>query len=163
MSRAHARTRASPQREAILRIIKKNPGITVSELAGHFDLGWSALYHHLDKLRAESELRTRRIGSRRLLYPATGKSLPKKRVVLGKTARIVASAIAKKPGCSMQDLLRGLDMTPRMLYYHVDNLIAGHLVTSSSPTRYRNLRPTARLHEGLGLAAKAEKGARRRV
>lgn len=148
------------RQKAILKVIERNPGITVTELALRFDLGWGSFYYHLERLRERKLIKGRRVGRR--LYLQLAEAQAPRRIVLGKTARIIAVAIVQSPGCSMADLLATLPLTPRTLYYHVDRLREAKLITAGSKTRYTNLRPTAKLFEGLGLVApRARRGPRK--
>jgi len=160
MARASGRQSASPPRSEIYHAIKANPGITVTELAEQVQLGWGSVYHHLKKLRAAGQLRSRRVGKRRLLYVSDAKSIPKRPLALGATAKAVASCIVRNPGGSIKDVMDELGLSPRMTYYHVEKLVEARLVTAGSRTRYVDLKPTARLFQTLGLSQGKRRKAR---
>lgn len=144
---------SSPQQELILRLARGHPGISLSELAEQLSFGWGSLYYHIRKLRADRRLQVRSDGKRRRVYATDARTaLPRQRLFyMSETARTIALAIIRSPGCSMRDLQASLDLTPRVIYYHVDKFVQQKLVTSDSATRYRGLRPSDRLFQALDI------------
>lgn len=153
-----------PLRKRIYKAIEKAPGLPLSHLLTRLDVGWSTLYRELEVLEDAGLIRSRKRGRHCLVFPSEDESataIPLNQTILlqGKTAREIATRIAKKPGQDMETLAEHLDLSPRVVYYHLRRLVEGKLIKSSSNTRYRELSPTPTLHELLKAFAKRDAGA----
>lgn len=152
-----------PLRRRIMKAIETAPGLPLSHLLTRLDVGWSTLYRELDQLEKAGLIKSRKRGRHCLVFPAVGENAPVKvpltQAILlqGKTAREIASRIAKKPGQDMETLAEHLDLSPRVVYYHLRRLVEGKLIKSSSTTRYRDLTPTPVLQDLLKGFAKRDK------
>ncbi|MEA3200255.1 MAG: hypothetical protein QOE90_1683 [Thermoplasmata archaeon] len=143
----------SPQRKNILRIVQASPGLPVGVLLDQTQLGWGTLYFHLAKMVKAGSIEVARVGRRRLVYPA-GSPQARERaqgdaLIHGKTARAVAEVILAEPGISIQGISIVLGQSHRVVYYHVRRLMEAGLVTSSSPTRHRDLCASPKLRAAL--------------
>lgn len=150
-----------PLRKRIYKAIEKSPGLPLSHLLERLDVGWSTLYRELQVLEDAGLIRSRKRGRHCLVFPAddeVASNIPLTQTILlqGKTAREIASRIAKKPGQDMETLAEHLDLSPRVVYYHLRRLVEGKLVKSSSTTRYRDLSPTPTLNELLKAFVKRD-------
>lgn len=161
---ARKRALQDPLRKRIYKAIEKAPGLPLSHLLTRLDVGWSTLYRELEVLEEAGLVRSRKKGRHCLVFPyedevATSVPLSQTILLQGKTAREIAIRIAKKPGQDMEALAEHLDLSPRVVYYHLRRLVEGKLIKSSSTTRYRNLSPTPVLQELLKAFARRENGA----
>ncbi|HVL48953.1 MAG TPA: helix-turn-helix domain-containing protein [Candidatus Thermoplasmatota archaeon] len=154
----------SAQRQMLLRIIQRKPGLMMSELHDLFPYSWGALYHHLKVLTEAGLVEVGKDGNRREVFPIVrGKRVPaqtekRERLprIYGKT-KIVAEYILTRPGCDMREILENLDVDRRLAYLHVERFVREGWVTSDSETRYRGLKPTPEFYRVLGLAIAARK------
>lgn len=152
-----------PLRRRIMKAVETAPGLPLSHLLTRLDVGWSTLYRELDQLEKAGLIKSRKRGRHCLVYPAVGDNAPVKvpltQAILlqGKTAREIANRISKKPGQDMESLAEALELSPRVVYYHLRRLVEGKLVKSSSTTRYRDLAPTPVLQDLLKSFAKRDK------
>lgn len=150
-----------PLRKRIYKAIEKAPGLPLSHLLTRLDVGWSTLYRELNALEDAGLIASKKRGRHCLVYPAgeevTGRGALSQTILLqGRTAREIAARIAKKPGQDMETLAEHLDLSPRVVYYHLRRLVEGKLIKSSSTTRYRDLAPTPALNELLKAFAKRD-------
>lgn len=139
---------SSPARRQILEIVAERPGISVSQLRREVGLGWGAFYHHLKKLRAQGLLRLRYVGPYRMAF------LPKTveegdasafATLQHETTRRIAYAVVSNPRCGIKDLVASTGESPRVVYYHVKQLLKAQLILSGSKTRHVDLRPSPQL------------------
>lgn len=138
----------SPVGQALLQEIRKHPGMSLSELRVRFDLGWGNLYHHINQLERRDVIRLELVGRRRLAYPAHDphRFKPAQDSLLrGRTARVVAEAVARTPGAGVLEISEATGVTPRAVYYHVRRLCQAGLVERASRGRYAGLRPSQSL------------------
>jgi DNA-binding transcriptional ArsR family regulator len=138
----------SPMRKRILDLVRQHPGILVSQLRRDSGLGWGAFYHHLARLREEGLLGIRRVGPRRLAFiPHVAEEMDAARLAaLGHpTARKVAHAVLRAPGTSIREVVQETGESPRVVYYHVRQLLKAGVIRSGSRTRHVDLRPADHL------------------
>lgn len=135
----------------ILQLVHEHPGLPVGEIQKRLQLSSGTVYYHLERLEAAGEIETRTAGRRRLVFPATTtpRDAQAQGILRGATSRHIAQHILQNPGVSTADLLAHTGETPRALYYHLKQLREARLITSTSPTRYRDLRPTEKLRAML--------------
>lgn len=134
------------KRRAILRAVRRQPGIGVTDLAARVGLGSGSFYAHLRALVAEGQVVVRRHGKFRLVFPAAGaprRAAPPAR--LGAKARAIAAFLAANPGLDMDAVLERLPVGRRTAYYHVARFVREGLFTTAEPGRYVALRPTAKV------------------
>ncbi|MEA3198838.1 MAG: hypothetical protein QOE90_266 [Thermoplasmata archaeon] len=142
----------SPVRREILRLVRTQPGIAVSELRSRLDAGWGSVHYHLTKLRMAGRIEVRSVGRVSLVYlPGAGQARHAKAVSLlrGPTARRIAEAVLASPGCSIPDLVVTTGESPRVVYYHVKRLAEVGVITSASRFRHVDLRPSRGLEKLL--------------
>ena len=145
--------------QRLLAAARSRPGLTLSEARDAIGASWGSLYRHLQRLEAAGRVRMQTVGRRRLLF-ATGEAEPadQSSVMEGAallrqpTARMVALSILMRPGRSVPEVAASLQLTPRVVYHHVQRLLSVGLIESSSQTRHRDLTPSARLAGALDVA-----------
>lgn len=69
----------------------------------------------------------------------------------GRTIRTVASYILTHPGCSIQEITRGVGESQRAVYYHVKQLTSAKLVRSPSAAGHYRLEGTDLLVQTLAI------------
>lgn len=136
-----------PERMRIVQRVLDRPGSSMSELSDALSMSWTQLHYHVTRLEHAGVVRTAKAGRRRLVFPAleADEAPDDRALVMERTARALAMLIAENPRCSVNDLVRLSEETPRVVYYHVKRLLESGLVTSSSTTRHRGLAATPRL------------------
>lgn len=140
---------ASPVSQRLLTTARTRPGITLSEAREILNMSWGSLYRHLVRLEQAGLVRLQTAGRRRLLFP-TGEvetvvqpSVMEAAASLRQpTSRMIATAIILRPGRSVPEIAHSLQLTPRVVYHHVQRLLQMGLIASSSQTRHRDLTPT---------------------
>lgn len=158
---AQKRALDDPLRKRIYKAIEKAPGLPLSHLLTRLDVGWSTLYRELGELENAGLVTSKKRGRHCLVFPSgqevAGRGALSQTILLqGRTAREIAHRISKKPGQDMESLAEALDLSPRVVYYHLRRLVEGKLIKSSSTTRYRDLAPTPALNELLKAFAKRD-------
>jgi DNA-binding MarR family transcriptional regulator len=158
----------SPVTQRLLAAARARPGLTLSELRESVSMSWGSLYRLLQRLEAEGLVRYQVVGRRKLLFvagepePLDQSAVMEAAAILRQpTARLVALSILMRPGRSVPEVAASLQLTPRVVYHHVQRLIAVGLILSSSQTRHRDLAPTHVLAGALDVAEnKAHVGVR---
>ena len=162
---------ASPMTQRLLAAARARPGLTLSELRESISTSWGSLYRSLQRLEALGMVRYQTVGRRKLLFVAGDPEPSDQAVVMEAaailrqpTARMVALSILMRPGRSVPDVAASLQLTPRVVYHHVQRLLAVGLIQSSSQTRHRDLAPSPKLSSALDVAEnKVRVGASRRT
>lgn len=151
---------ASPMCQRILALARARPGLTLSEARDSLATSWGSLYRHLARLERVGLIRMQTVGRRRLLFPSGAVEVSVKVGVMEAaaflrqpTARLVAVAIVLRPGRSVPEIAESLQLTPRVVYHHVQRLLAMGLIKSSSETRHRDLCANQLLNEALDTAS----------
>lgn len=150
---------AAPGTQRLLAAARARPGSTLSELREALTTSWGTLYRTLDRLEKAGVVRYQVVGRRKLLFVATeppagdaSRVMQAAAILRQPTARTVAVSILLAPGRSVPEVAAALQLTPRVVYHHVQRLLEAGLISSSSPTRHRDLTPTAMLAEALDVA-----------
>lgn len=149
----------SPVTQRLLAAARARPGLTLSELRESVNMSWGSLYRMLQRLESEGMVRYQVVGRRKLLFVA-GEPEPQGQSVMMEaaailrqpTARMVALSILMRPGRSVPEVAASLQLTPRVVYHHVQRLLAVGLIQSSSQTRHRDLGPAPVLAAALDVA-----------
>lgn len=157
---------ATPQRQAMLHLVRACPGLTVRALQARLSYQWSSFYLHLGRLveaglvKVEPDSRDARV---RRIYPVVeGVSRfpePPRPVVLKGLSLDVARLVSAQPGLGFAEVANLLETPARNVHYHLKRLVALGLVTSSSTTRYRDLQPTKALLDILATIPATPSGA----
>lgn len=133
----------------ILALVRKSPGLPVGEIVRRLALGSGTIHYHIERLVDQKSIRTVQAGRRRLVFPldhaGDARDAKALSLVRGRTSRLVAEAILKKPACSIVDIVRMTQESPRAVYYHVKLLKTAGLVLSASSKRYRSLKAAPHL------------------
>ncbi len=150
---------SSPANQRILDAIRTRPGLTLSEAREMVNMSWGSLYRHLVRLEAAGLVRFQTVGRRRILFlTESEETLAQSPVAEAAallrqpTARTVAVSILMRPGRSVPEVAASLQLTPRVVYHHVQRLLAVGLISSSSQTRHRDLTPSPMLARALDVA-----------
>ena len=149
---------ASPMTQRLLAAAKARPGLTLSELREDISTSWGSLYRLLQRLEGMGMVRYQTVGRRKLLF-LTGEPESSEQsnvmeaaaILRQPTARMVAVSVLMRPGRSVPEIAASLQLTPRVVYHHVQRLLAVGLIHSSSETRHRDLGPSSRLASALDL------------
>lgn len=139
----------SEPRRRLLRLVRKSPGIRVSDLQLDADMSAGSFYHHLRHLRRVGLLETRAEGAATRAYPA-GSEAPAEPGPLGSgTARDVARAVLKRPGCTSAEISARVGIAPRTARLHLQALRKAGLVERGTRGWTRHYAPTERLRAAL--------------
>lgn len=137
----------------LLSLVREDPGVRVGKLQARSGWGAFTFYLHLRDLKSRKRVKIKSSGRQRFVFPISkGAPIPhrvKAEFKASAASRRVARFIQEHPGVRIDDIVRGLAVSPRAAYHHVQNLVAQGLITSASPTRYESLRGTGKLHEFL--------------
>lgn len=142
----------TPERERLVAIIRERPWITVSDLMTASGLGWGTIDYHLGILTSASIVRRIRKGRRCFLVLSSAQLADDSAMhsaLKPKTGREIALAILETPGATIDELVKRLDMSPRVVYYHVSRLVQAGLVLKESETRLGRLTPAESLRQSL--------------
>ena len=134
-----------------MSLVRDRPGLPLSELRRRAGMGWGVFDHHLQRLEREGLVQTVRAGRFRLVYPAGFPTDEDGALLNTPTTRRIALAILARPGISIRVMARDLGLSDRIVYYHVNRLVAAGLVRSTSQFHYRGLSGTGRLAGLLGV------------
>lgn len=138
---------ASPARLRIYEVIRRRPGISMSELAREVGAFWTSAGIHVARLESAGLVRSLRVGRRRVLVSADLPELhlPFPAVLSEPACRVVALAIARNPGLRVWELGELTHMSDRAVYHHVKRLADTGLIESIRPSGYRGLTATPEL------------------
>lgn len=147
---------ASPVSQRVLAAARARPGLTLSEARDMLGMSWGSLYRHIARLESAGLVRLQTAGRRRLLFPVGETDTTVQPSVMEAaaflrqpTGRMIATAVILRPGRSVPEIAEALSLTPRVVYHHVQRLLAMNLIASSSETRHRDLTPTPLLLAAL--------------
>ncbi|HUR69811.1 MAG TPA: winged helix-turn-helix transcriptional regulator [Candidatus Thermoplasmatota archaeon] len=127
--------------------IRARPGLSMSELGRALGLYWPSVALHVGRLESEGLVQSLRAGRRRVLVPrlASATETPFPDVLSEPACRVVALAIAARPGSRVWEVCEATEMSGRAVYHHVKRLVDAGLVASSRPSRHRGLSATPAL------------------
>lgn len=130
-----------------MRLIREEPGLSISEAARRLDLYWTAVALHVDRLVSAGLVRSTRVGRRRILVPAdmTLDETIFPDILCEPACARVAIAIVANPGTRVWELCELTGMTERAVYHHVKRLVDVGLARSAKPGSYAGLEPSASL------------------
>ncbi|MGH7427533.1 MAG: winged helix-turn-helix transcriptional regulator [Candidatus Methylomirabilaceae bacterium] len=123
--------RECPARQALERHIKANPGINMSQARRALGMGWGAAIRHARILEERGVVTSRREGRELLLFPRSIQMGPESalaRFLHRSRVRQIIDAVRGCPGIQRTRLAAATGMSPRILRYHLDRLIAQGLV-----------------------------------
>lgn len=104
-------------RREIYEVIKKNPGITYSDLKSQLSVKNGTLSHHLTKLERVGLIVSRKLGIYRRFYPAEGGHAPPE--IEDKIKRL----LMENPGMSQSGIASALNVTRQVINYHINKLL----------------------------------------
>lgn len=137
----------SEKRRELMRLIREEPGLSISEAARRLDLYWTAVALHVDRLVSAGLVRSMRVGRRRILVPADAAldeaAFPE--ILCEPACARVAMAIVANPGMPVWELCELTGMTERAVYHHVKRLVDHGLARSAKPGSYAGLEPSPSL------------------
>jgi len=139
-------------RRRVLELIEARPGISIREIARRLETTWPNAKYHASRLQASGQINTRVLGRHRVCFPTSiaDSMVVEARALLAEpTARRVAVFVTHHPGGGVQDVVRGTQLSQRVVYYHLKRLLEAGLVEHSNESRYGGLRPSATLFHAL--------------
>lgn len=147
-----ARRSRSENRRQVHDAIRRNQGITKTELCRLIGLGWGTVSHHvrhLVKLGVVRQLRTKR---RVFLYDGDvrGEQMMLMRLLRDDNSKRIMEHVRANPGHGIQAASRALDMSRKTIRRYLADLVDVGIVDKS-----QDYRPKFRLHDhgrtlGLG-------------
>lgn len=139
----------TPQRRHLLRAIRKNPGITLSQLMTKMDFGWASLYHHLQLLEATGLIEIKKNpydARKRHVFPAGSQAdVRRTPTVLRPTRRDVAETVRERPGIGADELAERLGLTRQQVLYHLRLMHEQGLISSRSAEPFARVHPRKQL------------------
>ena len=145
-------------REKVLDLVTRQPGIPAEKVLDVLDIGWGTLSHHLERLKMQALVRVNVEGRRKLLYPAGSldeKEASRRARLFYPKAREIAQAVLREPGISIAAVSDRCGLSPRVVYYHLKELLALGLIEKAG--RYpATLYPAACLAEDLARIVEVE-------
>jgi DNA-binding transcriptional ArsR family regulator len=124
-------------REEILNLLRKEPGLTKTQLCRKLDLAWGTIYYHLRLLRDDRELVERSAWGRRRFYTMDTPSpeallLPLLRDV---TVPQILAAVSESPGIGIGDLSEHLALSRKVVRRHLAALVRSGILTRTPQFR----------------------------
>jgi len=107
----------NPYRQEIYEVIKKNPGITYSDLKSQLSVKNGTLSHHLMKLEKAGLIVSRKLGIYRRFYPAVGGRSPRE------IEEEIKRLLMEHPGMSQSGIASALNVTRQVINYHINKLL----------------------------------------
>ncbi|RLF68055.1 MAG: hypothetical protein DRN40_08005 [Thermoplasmata archaeon] len=107
----------NPNRQEIYEVIKKNPGITYSDLKSQLSVKNGTLSHHLTKLEKAGLIVSRKLGIYRRFYPAVGGRSPRE------IEEEIKRLLMEHPGMSQSGIASALNVTRQVINYHINKLL----------------------------------------
>lgn len=132
-------------RQAILAVVKRVPGIPVTELMREVGLGEGVFYHHFRKLEASGLLETRDTISHKRVFLAGTAPPEEESILLSATTRWVASCILKRPGSSSAEIAEEMGFAQRVVRRHLQRLSGEGFITSERNGLRLTYSPTEKL------------------
>jgi len=144
-----------PARAKLLALVEHRPGARMAEIVRALSMSWSAVYHHLQRLREAGLVRIEVRGRYRQVYPLARPSLEgEPKALRGATRVRVARVIALRGPLSTPDLIEATGLTRRLAYHHVRGLEEdGLIVRARGPGRAALLYPTPALVDALAFVS----------
>lgn len=140
-----------PMRRRMIDVIRKEPGIKISQLCRVTDAGWGTVKYHLHLLKKAGLIVSRSTGRDCLLfssdYPV--EELPVKEALRQGRADQLAQAIADKPGASQKELCAQVHMTRKIIRRYVEVLESAGLVVERRDAQFQRYYPNPKLVEHL--------------
>ncbi len=136
-----------PTRRRILETIRREPGITISNLCRRTEAGWGTVKYHLQILQRAGLVVSRSPGRDCLLFPQEypRDELPVTEVLRRGRAASLAKAIAQSPGASQKELCARVNMTRKIIRTYVDMLTSAGLVVERRDSQFQRYYPDPRL------------------
>ncbi|HET6403530.1 MAG TPA: MarR family transcriptional regulator [Candidatus Thermoplasmatota archaeon] len=140
------------RRDEVFKLVRAEPGISLTDVAQRCGLGWGTTVYHLDRLERAGFVASERSGGRRLYFPV-GAVAKDARPSLGalqqETTRSVASFVAQRPGATQSELAEALGLTASAASKQVSKLESVGLVRREREWKTVRLHPEPKLAELL--------------
>lgn len=141
-----------PAQQRVVEAIRTSPGLPLQRLARLLDIATATANYHADRLEQCGEIRSVRVGRRRLLF-LHEENEPEDADVLAAmqhpATRTVARAVLRLPHCSARDIHEATGLTHRIVYHQLKILRRLGLVTAPDAGVYRRLVASDRLAHAL--------------
>jgi predicted transcriptional regulator len=138
-------------RRRMMEVIRRAPGIKISQLCRETSAGWGTVKYHLHLLRRAGLIVARSTGRDCLLFSADYplRDLPVAAVLRRGRAEHLAQAIKETPGASQKELCERVHMTRKIIRRYVELLSSAGLVSERRDAQYQRYYPNPRLLEHL--------------
>lgn len=149
------------RRQEIFRMIKENPGTSLTEIKNMTGINRSSLKYHLEILMREEKITSGKMSKTRHYFENDDRyslGAMKARLVLNcRTTKEVFRYIHMNPGCTHRDLTGHTEFSGSTIFWHIERLHSVDLVTirkENYQNRYYVEKSTAVLVYNLGLQQK---------
>ncbi len=109
------------RRRKILRLIIKNPGVSLRELEELTNMNRSTLRFHLDALESEGLIYSVRLGKYRLFFPSDSE-MRLERVLKSERKGQILKLLSQNGGLTIGDIAKNLGISYHAAYRHVKDL-----------------------------------------
>jgi predicted transcriptional regulator len=144
-----------PMRRKMMDIIRREPGIKISQLCRETTAGWGTIKYHLHLLRRAGLIVARNTGRDCLLFTSDvpEEDLAAKEALRRGRAGHLARAIADTPGASQKELCERIHMTRKIIRRYVELLSQAGLVSEKREAQFQRYYPGPSLVRHLPAAA----------
>lgn len=134
---------AQPMRRLMMDIIRREPGIKISQLCRETTAGWGTIKYHLHLLRRAGLIVARNTGRDCLLFASdvSPEDVAAKEALRRGRAGHLARAIADTPGASQKELCERIHMTRKIIRRYVELLEHAGLVNERREAQFQRYYP----------------------
>jgi len=132
-----------PMRRRMMEIIKREPGIKISQLCRETTAGWGTIKYHLNLMRRAGLIVARNTGRDCLLFASDvpNEELGAHEALRRGRASHLARAIAETPGASQKELCERVHMTRKIIRRYVELLSQAGLVSEKREAQFQRYYP----------------------
>lgn len=148
--------RFSVRAEQLREIVRQASALRLVEAKRRLGSGWSATYRAIAELEQASVVKTDRRGKVVLILSSeegaqeVDASARRSATLRSGKARAIFDYVRSAPGAGIQEIIRALEMQPRIVYYHVRHQVDAGVLVSSRAGRYSSLRV---MEQGVSVEA----------
>lgn len=121
----------SSRRRKILRLITKNPGVSLRELEELTNMNRSTLRFHLDFLENEGLIYSIRVGKYRLFFPSDSDVKYDQKILKSKRKKQIVKLLSQNGKLTISDIAKNLGVSYYTAYRHIMDLERMRIVTIS--------------------------------
>lgn len=134
-----------PRREALLELVRAEPGIHVQGLSDRTGFVRSSVVHHLKQLEQHGVLWSELRGRTRHFFATRDGHAPRDReahlVMQNPLTRRIAAHLRRHPGATQQQVAEALAITPSMVHWHTTRMQEAGLVEAQRRGRFVHYLP----------------------